>query len=240
MAQLIKRTIRRGLRLFDADVHLYSQTLPAVRAGVLSQLSVDLVLDVGANRGQYARELRSTGYRGRIVSFEPLPEAFEELTESFRSDLLWQGIPIALGDEDGEVEIRESANSVCSSILETSDALLATSPGAAYVGSRMIDLARLDSIAAELLSGGENVYLKMDVQGYEMSVLRGASQTLGRIAAIEAELSLVRLYRGQALLHEVVIHLNEAGFEPIWLEKVLVDSETGHMLQVDGLFIRHQ
>lgn len=239
MLELIKRTIRRGLRLFGADVHRYEHTLPAVRARTLSDLGINLVLDVGANRGQYARELRSGGYGGRIVSFEPLPDAFAELAEALAPDPLWQGWQVALGDEDGRVEVHVSANSVSSSILESSDALVAAAPSAAYVASCVTDLARLDTIAGSLLKADENVYLKLDVQGYELSVFRGAPQTLRRIAAIECELSLVRLYGGQALLHEVVAHLSEAGFGTVWLEKELIDPRTGRLLQLDGLFVRH-
>jgi FkbM family methyltransferase len=240
MIELIKRTIRRGLRLFGADVHRYEHTLPAVRARILAELAIDLVLDVGANRGQYARDLRAAGYRGRIVSFEPLPDAFAELAKSFAPDTLWEGWQLALGDDDGSVTIHVSENSVSSSILETSDILMAAAPTASYVGSRVTDLARLDSIAERLLRAGENVYLKLDVQGYELPVLLGARQTLERIAAIESELSLLRLYGSQALLHEVVSHLHDVGFEPVWLEKGLIDPQTGRLLQLDGLFVRHR
>jgi FkbM family methyltransferase len=224
--------------MFGIDVHRYAETLPAVRARILTELGVDLVLDVGANQGQYAHELRSTGYGGRIISFEPLPDAFSALTASLGPDPLWEGIAAALGDEDGEIEIHESANSVCSSILDTSDTLLATSPGAIYVGSRMTALARLDSIANDILRADDDVYLKMDVQGYELPALKGAVQTLRQVVAIEVELSLVPLYERQALVHEVMGYLSERGFEPVWLEKVLVDSHSGHLLQVDGLFVR--
>lgn len=97
MVQVIKQSIRRGLRGFGLHVQRYAQTLPAVRARVLSELSIDLVLDVGANRGQYASELRSMGYRGRIISFEPLPSAFAELSTTLASDPLWEGLRLVQG-----------------------------------------------------------------------------------------------------------------------------------------------
>lgn len=239
MVESMKRTVRRGLRLFGADVHRYRHTLPAVRARTLTELGIDLVLDVGANQGQYARQLRADGYPGRIVSFEPLPEAFAILSESLSSDRQWQGVHVALGDRDGSTKIHESANSWSSSILDASPSLVHAVPAAAQVASHTTDLARLDSIVESFLRADDRIYLKLDVQGYELAVLRGARQTLERITAVESELSLVRLYEGQALFYEVADHLGRAGFHAIWLEKGLIQPHTGHMLELDALFVQH-
>ena len=119
MVELVKRATRRGLRRFGVGCASLRRNATRVRARILSELAIDLVLDVGANRGQYARELRAGGYGGRSLSFEPLPDAFAELAESLSPDPLWDGLPIALEDDDGRVEIHESANSVSSSILES-------------------------------------------------------------------------------------------------------------------------
>jgi FkbM family methyltransferase len=240
MMELLKKTIRQVLRHFGADVHRYQHTLPFVRSRLLSTLAIDLVLDVGANRGQYARDLRRAGYRGRIVSFEPLPDAFSNLSDAFSSDPQWQGLQLALGEQDGGTTINVAGNSVSSSILEMSDAHLAAAPSSAYVGSLTTDLARLDTLAGHVLGAAEQVLLKLDVQGYELSVLGGAQQTLehGPICAIECELSLVPCYEGQALLPEVVMYLEGLRFVPVWLEKGLVDPANGYLLQLDGLFIR--
>jgi FkbM family methyltransferase len=238
--ELLKKTIRGTLRHFGADVHRYQHTLPFVRSQVFSTLAIDLVLDVGANRGQYARDLRKAGYGGGIVSFEPLPEAFSRLSDAFSSDPHWQGLKLALGEQDGSAIINVAGNSVSSSILEMSAAHLAAAPSSAYVDSLTTDVARLDTLAGDVLGKAERVFLKIDVQGYELSVLRGAQQTLEQrpIRAIECELSLVPCYEGQALLAEVVTYLEGLRFVPIWLEKGLVDPANGHLLQLDGLFRR--
>ncbi|MGH9194195.1 MAG: FkbM family methyltransferase [Acidimicrobiia bacterium] len=237
--ELLKKAIRQALRQFGADVHRYQHTLPFVRSRLFSNLTPDLVLDVGANRGQYARDLRRAGYEGRIVSFEPLPEAFSRLSHAFSSDAQWQGLQLALGEEDGSAMINVAGNSVSSSILEMSDAHLAAAPSSAYVGSLTTDLARLDTLAGHVLGAAKRVFFKLDVQGYELSVLRGAQQTLkeGPICAIESELSIVPCYEGQALLAEVVTYLEGLRFVPVWLEKGLIDPN-GYLLQLDGLFIR--
>jgi FkbM family methyltransferase len=72
----------------------------------LAELEIDCVLDVGANRGQFARHLRAIGYRGRIVSFEPNPDEFAILQRSFASDPAWSGYPIALGKGNGTLQLK--------------------------------------------------------------------------------------------------------------------------------------
>jgi len=108
----------------------------------------------------------------------------------------------------------------------------------AAVGSEDVQIHRLDSLARDIVHAGDRIFLKLDVQGFELEVLQGAQETLGQISAIEVELSTRTVYVGQSLLHEVVAYLCERDFEIVSLEPLSFDRGTGYLRQVDALLIR--
>jgi FkbM family methyltransferase len=238
-AETVQRTLRRAgyeLHPYTPGPVLYDEDVRRVK--LLRSEGIEAVLDVGANAGQYAQRLRAGGYSGRIVSFEPLAEAFGALERAAASDPAWEARRLALSDVDGEAEIHVSANSWSSSLLDMGERHLASAPESAYVGSQRITTARLDSIWDELIGPDERPFLKLDVQGFEMHVLRGAAAHLDRVAGVQAELALVHLYEGDSLWREVVEHLEAQGFELAGLEPGFEDPESGRMLQADGIFLR--
>lgn len=210
----------------------------ARRDRLLASRNISLVLDVGANSGQYASRLRSAGYTGRIVSFEPLTAAFSDLERNSAKDPKWEVRRLALGDTDGEAEINIAGNSYSSSLLEMGERHLQSAPESAYVGTEQILEAKLDSIWSEIPRDGEIVFMKLDVQGFEMAVLRGAKTSLEQVTGVQAELSLVPLYEGAPTYLELISYLGERGFRLAGLEAGHDDRETGEMLQADGIFIR--
>ena len=208
---------------------------------LLAHHGIDLVLDVGANLGQYARMLRRGGYRGRIVSFEPLSTAHERLVKASAADSSWLIAPrMAIGERDDEVEINISANSVSSSLQGMLAAHHEAAPGARYVGTERVRLARLDSVAADYLADGARVFLKIDAQGYESQVLEGARELLPRVAGLQVELSFVPLYEGEPLFAEMMASLAGLGFELHGLFPAFTDVRTGRMMQADGIFFRSE
>jgi hypothetical protein len=106
------------------------------------------------------------------------------------------------------------------------------------VGEEDVIVATLDEVAAGRLGAEERAYLKIDVQGLEMDVLRGAGATLAQVDMIEMELSTVPLYRGQALYREMIDHLAGLGFTLVGLAEGFSDERTGQLLQFDALFER--
>jgi FkbM family methyltransferase len=239
----INRGIQGGLRKLGYEVHAYTPG-PALsgedvrRAKLLRSERIDRVLDVGANAGQYAQRLRAAGFTGRIVSFEPLADAFAALERAAANDPRWDARRLALADTDGERMIHISANSWSSSLLDMGARHLASAPESAYVGTESVATARLDSIWDDVVGPGERTFLKLDVQGFEMHVLRGAASRLDCVMGVQAELALVHLYEGDALWRDVVGHLEAHGFELAGLEPGFEDPQTGRMLQVDGIFLR--
>lgn len=237
LAQGLQRSLRRaGINL----TRYRAETSESGRlVSMLATCGVDLVLDVGANTGQFAQELRVSGYQGRIVSFEPLSSAHAHLLRASRGDANWTiAARAAIGGEDGEVSINVAGNSVSSSVLGMLHRHAEAAPESAYVGSERVPLRRLDTLAADHMHGSQGVFIKIDTQGYEPHVLDGATDLLKAVKGLHLELSLVPLYEDQTLYGDLVQRLESLGFS-IWaIWPGFCDPKTGRMLQVDATFFR--
>jgi FkbM family methyltransferase len=209
------------------------------RMQILERCSIDLLLDVGANEGQYAAWLRDAGWGGRVVSFEPLRAPFEALAEGARQDPDWECHRVALGARRGRTVMNVSADSVSSSILPLHDRTLALEPETTCVTTEQVRMARLDDWARATGLGNARFYLKIDVQGYELEVLRGGHSMLDQVIVAETEVSLVHSYIGQPLLADIASFLGDCGFGLVSLEPVSDDPASGQMLQLDAIFARH-
>lgn len=206
---------------------------------MLAAHNVNLVFDVGANTGQFAKAIRGDGFNGRIVSFEPLIAAHEQLVASSKTDSLWEVAPrCAIGSEDGEISIHVAHNSASSSVLQMLQAHVDVSPGSYYVRDEQVPLRRLDSLALGYLQPDSVAFLKVDTQGYEDRVLEGATQLLDRIVGVQLELSLIPLYEGQCLFTEMVDRLKLNGFELWAIWQSFIDESNGRLLQVDATWFR--
>ena len=234
--------VRNILRnVFGLEVRrLKSISMPAAQmVASLRKFDIDLVLDVGANKGQFATEIRECGYTGRIVSFEPLSRAHAELQRACAGDARWEAYPrCALGDLEGEIEINIAGNSESSSILPMLELHRSTAPEAVYQGKETAPIKTLDAVAGKYLKDARAPFLKIDTQGFEWHVLDGARETLPHIKGIAVELSLVPLYDGQHLWREVIDRLEALGFTLWSFRPAFTDPGQGRILQVDGVFYR--
>lgn len=235
----IARTILRNV--FGLEVCRLKNVSPAAQlVASLRKFDIDLVLDVGANNGQFASEIRHYGYAGRIVSFEPLSQAHGKLLRSSAGDPMWDAYPrCALGDHDGEVEINIAGNSESSSILPMLESHRSAAPESAYKGKEIVPIKTLDAVAGQYLKDARVPFLKIDTQGFEWHVLDGARDTLPHIKGILVELSLVPLYEGQHLWREVIDRLEAEGFTLWAFKPVFSDLSQGRTLQLDGVFYRN-
>jgi FkbM family methyltransferase len=235
-SETVQRILRR--RGLEVAPYLPGTGEAARRAKLLKSRGVDVLLDVGANVGQYVIETRAAGYAGRVVSFEPLSGAFAQLSEAAAQDALWEVRNHALGAADESAEINVSGNTFSSSLLAMEERHQRSAPESAYVATEQIAVHRLDSIWDEVVGDAESVYLKLDVQGFESQVLRGATSSMSAIAVIQAELSFVPLYQDAPLYRELIDMLDGMGFGLAGVEPGFEDPETGEMLQADGVFVR--
>lgn len=210
----------------------------ARRARLLAAHRIDVVLDVGANAGQYAQELRSIGYRGRIVSFEPLSAAFARLREAFANDPGWEGRQVAVGERTGRATIHVAANSYSSSLLPMLADHERLAPGSRYVAEEEVAMTTLEALVREHVREGERLFVKVDTQGYERRVLESAGPALSRVTGLQLEMSIVPLYEGEELLPSMLSWLEDRGFTLMSLEPGHADPGTGQLLQVDGVFFR--
>jgi FkbM family methyltransferase len=224
------------------DVRRYqpASSFRARRARIMAAEAITLVLDVGANAGQYGDEVRAGGYRGRLVSFEPLPGAFAELARHAAEDPAWDVRRVALADRDGEAVLHVAGNGWSSSLLPMTARHVRSAPESAYVGAERVTCRPLDALASELVGEGDRVLLKLDVQGSELRVLAGAARTLPRVALLEVELSLAALYEGAPLLRDALAALDGLGYDLVGLEPGFSEPASGHLLQADGLFLRRR
>lgn len=241
MLNTIKMLTKKMFRGVGLEVHGYNphSSAEAQLVASLLKFEIDLVIDVGANYGQFATGIRRGGYLGKIVSFEPLTSAFAKLTKAQAGDQLWDIYPrCAIGDQDGEVTINIAGNSASSSVLPMLESLIAAAPHTAYIGKEAAKLMRLDSITPGLLSTFNKPFLKIDTQGFEWQVLDGAINTLDQVQGVLLEMSLTPLYEGQYLWGDMLERMEKAGFTLWALQPVFTDSKNGRTYQVDGIFYR--
>jgi FkbM family methyltransferase len=203
-------------------------------SSVLSPLGCNTVIDVGANRGQFALAARRCFPRARLVSFEPQPAAFARLQQVIGRDPLFTAHQVALGDTSGETIIHVARHDHSSSLLPISTLQSTLFPGTAEKLEQTIRVGRLSEfVDAESIV--PPALLKLDVQGYELTTLKGCADLIDRFLYVYAECSFVELYEGQALAGEVIAWLQDRGFSLRGVYNTLFD---GHhqAIQADFLF----
>jgi FkbM family methyltransferase len=209
------------------DIMIFKSTL----------LGVKTILDIGANTGQYASELRRHGWEGQIVSFEPLPTAYNSLMAQSQSDPKWECAPrLALGSAAGTTNINIAINSVSSSLLSANSEFVKAAPDSVHVATEEIKVATLDSLIQP--HWATPVAMKVDTQGYDKEVLLGAVKTLADTLVVQVEVSLAPVYQNGATPADIFQFLAEHGFRAISVCDCFSDLRNQEALQVDVTFIR--
>jgi FkbM family methyltransferase len=202
----------------------------------LKDRQIDVVLDVGANVGQFGAFLRSRGYKGKIISFEPIKSAYNSLLIRAKADGNWEANNFALGAEHGETTINVTEYSVFSSILPSTELATQLDRRATLARTETIQIRTLDEVSHSISAKS---LLKIDTQGYEKQVLEGGIQNLSRFQGILMELPIVHLYKGTWQFHEALAFMASAGFVPAQIHPVIYDSrDKVSLVEVDCLFRR--
>jgi hypothetical protein len=143
-----------------------------------------------------------------------------------------------LGDQDEESEINIAANSYSSSILDMLPSHVESAPHSVYQSTEKIVVKKLDSVFEELCGDSTSVYMKIDTQGFEGKVLKGAEHALKRIDTVQMEMSLVPLYEGELGFDALYSLMQDHGYTMVAMIPGFSDQNTGQLLQVDGIFHR--
>ncbi len=232
----MKNFIQKALNSIGYQIKKYEgEDIPRLK--IIKYLDINKLLDVGANVGQYSLDMRRIGFKRKIISFEPLKIAYEQLKKIASKDKNWIVDNYALGNENIESFINVSGNSMSSSILNMLPEHLKSSPESEYVSKQNIKIKTLDSVFPNFYEEGDNIMLKIDTQGFEKNVILGGENVLSKIRIIQLEMSIVPLYENEILFIEMINFLDSKGFELFALENGFSDKKTGKLLQVDGIFI---
>jgi FkbM family methyltransferase len=240
---MLRKFLKRWFRTHGYEVHKLSlgeldDITRLVR--ITEARKIKTFLDVGANQGQFSIDLRFAGFSEKIISFEPLSEAYSILTRISSHDPKWIIAPrCAVGNEETESSINVAGNSFSSSLLPMKEIHAQCAPSSSYVGEETVMISKLSVLLSSLnVPLNDRFALKIDTQGFEAEVLKGAIDLLPRVEVIFTELSLFPLYEGAPSFIELYNLIIGYGFRCIALSQEFSDPQSGEMLQVNGTFIR--
>ena len=234
----MKRGIKKLLALAGLDLRRID--LAEDNFGWLAPFAIRSIIDVGANAGQFAAEVRRALPCAQLYSFEPLADCCEALRRNFAKDSRFEAFCCALGDADAIVEMHRSEFSFSSSLLPMGQLCKDLFPYARNCRPETVTVRTLDGVMADR-DLKENLLVKIDVQGAEDRVIRGGRRTIGRAAVVIVETSFAELYEGQSLFGEVYDLLKDLGFRyaGAWGPQRR-NPVNGQVLQADSIFIRPQ
>lgn len=245
-SKLLERSKRRLGKLTGLHLRLKrftaSASEPKRTAMLLAGQGIDLVIDIGANTGQFAEGLYDFGYRGRTLSFEPVPDAHREVSTRAAAYPQWTVADrMAIGDEDGEITFNITDDTKFSSVLPIKDSYAEHNTKSAIVKQEQLPVHRLDTVLEEYVPDWRNhtILLKIDTQGYEQQVIRGATEVLAKAKGLKIEIPVYRIYEQAELdFYGTIRFVEQAGFQPFSFHVEGVDLPTGRVNTMDGLFFR--
>jgi FkbM family methyltransferase len=223
-------------KLFRVKIVRYRPPFDLARENLIRNCSVDLVIDGGANRGQWASEVKKNFVDLPIISIEPVKAAFQILARSAQPDETWTSLNVALGEEAGTVLMNVANNGEQSSSLLRPSSHLIHYPTVTFNETQTTDVITLDSID---IPENSRIYLKLDLQGSELAALRGAVAMLEMVAVIEIEMTTIQMYEGQGTFLDVANFLAGCGFSVFSFADSFRDV-SGRSIYVDVIFAKEK
>lgn len=210
---------------------------------LLNHYGFSKVLDVGANTGQFAESLRDFGYKGIIVSFEPVESVHQKLSKRAAKYKDWQVAErMAIGDKDGEVIINVSQSTDFSSIKQLKSEVSKRKTAAQVDKKEKVSIHRLDTLKGKYYTEDETIFLKVDTQGFEKEVLEGGEELLKIVKGVMLEMPLdqqLEIYEGvEWSFDDYFLFFKERGFDLLSVEPVVANKEIGALSEVNGIFVK--
>jgi len=208
---------------------------------LLPKFNIKTVIDVGANVGQFASQIRQLSRSVKIHSFEPNPKVFKKLSKTASSDSLWFVHEAALGRSNGDIILNVTASDDFSSCLDSTEFGKGRFASELVIIERVaVKLQTLDYMMKRIIDGDncdEAVLLKLDTQGYDMEVLKGGASLLGNVQIIVTELSFLPIYEGVVPFDESMAYLKSLGFMLTGLFPVSRDANY-RIIEADCVFAK--
>ncbi len=207
------------------------------RIDLFKKKDVQLILDIGANQGQYAESVLAQ-MSCRVISFEPLKKEYDIIKSKLNKYANWEVYNFGLGNKNEEIKINISENSFSSSILNLNRDTINYDPKIGYISSQNVEIKKLESIWDKLNISENKILIKIDTQGYEYNVIEGCSSVLKNVIGLQIEMSLVQLYEGEMLFEDLYKVVKDLGFELYLIEPGYKDPKSGKLLQIEAIFFR--
>jgi FkbM family methyltransferase len=234
----IKGRVKRVLNRSGFDFVRYNPRHSLGAYAALKDLSIRSVVDIGANRGDFAASIKGLLPDCSVVMFEPLEDEFRRLHDRFGGRPGFRMYNHAAGDEDGTATFHRSGYSQSSSMRPMAELHKITFPESAEETIETVTVRRLDGLEQELSLAPE-VLVKIDVQGFEDKVILGMKSILSKARALIVEVSFLPLYEGQPLFDEINDLLKPLGYRYSGELYQLLSPADGRALQADALYLRY-
>lgn len=203
----------------------------------LDRRAIRAVIDCGANEGQAARTFRQLFSEAHIHSFEPQPEPATRMKERFSGDEGFWAHQVACGPEAGQLPLRVAEFSPASSLLESCKPSPTDEvPWCEQPSTLEVPVVRLDAYLADKNLPPGSWLLKLDVQGFELEVLRGAVGLFPSVGVIVCEILLAEFYENQSRIGEIFSFLHSHGFVPVDFDEPIRAPKSQKILYLDVAF----
>jgi FkbM family methyltransferase len=216
---------------------------PFFREGPFKEESYNLLIKyMKENRGNWANTIvpkLNIDSSALILLIDPIRECSKENLKNLQKLAEVRCVRLAVGSSKGSGSIHIASNDgESSSFLNFASAHSSAAPEVVYVSQEKVEIAPLDLICQDIL-GKKNTLLKIDVQGFEMEVLQGASKLLSQCSVIVIEASLRETYQNGSTLFTVSEKLHSHGFHLGGLVESFSEKNYGAMIQMDAVFFRN-